>query len=391
MKSAARRHQSRVPDTAPQQSSAATATQHAAGQIVLVLQGGGALGAYQAGVYQALSESGIEPEWVIGTSIGAINGAIIAGNEPANRLPRLAEFWHRVRNRPGFADLWSNAFSGAMANLGIVAQGVPGFFLPNASALFGIHYPTGIDRASFYTTEPLKETLSGLIDFDYINNRHVRLTTGAVNAETGDMRYFDSRHMPLDVRHVMASGALPPAFPAIDIDGQPYWDGGIYSNTPVEVVFDDRPRMNSLIFSVNMWQPKGPAPETIWQVLGRQKDIQYSSRGLSHVARQQQLHRLRHVIRELAKRLPQEQLADSEVRELTAYGCGTTMHLVRLLAPRLDNEDHTKDIDFSAAGIRSRWQAGLDYARGVIAREPWKCDVDPLTGVVIHQVEERPS
>ncbi|HEX3064915.1 MAG TPA: patatin-like phospholipase family protein, partial [Dongiaceae bacterium] len=355
------------------------------------LQGGGALGAYQAGVYEAMCEAGIEPEWVIGTSIGAINGALIAGNERANRLPRLAEFWRRVRNRPSIADLWASAFSGAIANMGIVTQGVPGFFSPNPSALFGIHYPHGTERAAFYSTEPLKATLSGLIDFDYLNSRQVRLTTGAVSAATGAMRYFDSAHMPLDVRHVMASGALPPAFPAVDIDGEPYWDGGIYSNTPVEVVFDDRPRLDSLIFSVNMWQPSGPAPETIWQVLGRQKDIQYSSRGLSHVARQQQIHHLRHVIRELAKRLPKEQSDSPEIKELTAYGCGTTMHLVRLLAPRLDNEDHTKDIDFSAGGIRSRWQAGLDYARGVIAREPWKCEVDSLTGVVIHQAEEHVS
>jgi len=358
-----------------------------AGQIVLVLQGGGALGAYQAGVYQGLSEAGIEPEWVIGTSIGAINGALIAGNEPANRLARLAEFWARVRNRSNFGEMWSTALGGALANLGIVTQGVPGFFLPNASAIWGIDNPVGVDRASFYTTEPLKATLNELVDFDYINTKHMRLTTGAVNACTGNMRYFDSQHMPLDVRHVMASGALPPAFPAVEIDGEPYWDGGIYSNTPIEVVFDDRPRRNSLIFSVNMWQPSGPAPTTIVQVLGRQKDIQYSSRGLSHVARQQQIHRLRHVIRELAKRLPKQQAEAPEVRELASYGCGTTMHLVRLLAPRLDNEDHTKDIDFSAEGIKNRWQAGLDYARQAIAREPWDCEVDPLTGVVIHQAE----
>jgi len=375
------------PSSVPSELERIVGARHPAGQIVLVLQGGGALGAYQAGVYQALSEAGIEPEWVIGTSIGAINGALIAGNEPANRLDRLAEFWGRVRNPSAFAGIWSTAFSGALANLGIVTLGVPGFFLPNASALWGIHHPAGVERASFYTTEPLRETLSDLIDFDYLNGKNVRLTTGAVNATTGSMRYFDSQHMPLDVRHVMASGALPPAFPAVEIDGEPYWDGGIYSNTPIEVVFDDRPRRDSLIFSVNMWQPSGPAPTTIWQVLGRQKDIQYSSRGLSHVARQQQLHRLRHVIRELAKRLPKEQVEHPDVRELTSYGCGTTMHLVRLLAPRLDNEDHTKDIDFSTEGIRSRWQAGVDYARQVIAGEPWDCEVDPLTGVVIHQAE----
>src|SRR5947207_2358716 len=246
------------PSSVPSELERIVGARHPAGQIVLVLQGGGALGAYQAGVYQALSEAGIEPEWVIGTSIGAINGALIAGNEPANRLDRLAEFWGRVRNPSAFAGIWSTAFSGALANLGIVTLGVPGFFLPNASALWGIHHPAGVERASFYTTEPLRETLSDLIDFDYLNGKNVRLTTGAVNATTGSMRYFDSQHMPIDVTHVMPSRALPPAFPAVEIDGEPYWDGGIYSNTPIEVVFDDRPRRDSLIFSVNMWQPSGP-------------------------------------------------------------------------------------------------------------------------------------
>jgi NTE family protein len=194
--------------------------------------------------------------------------------------------------------------------------------------------------------------------------------------------------MALDIPHIMASGALPPAFPAVEIDGELYWDGGIYSNTPVEVVFDDNPRRDSLIFSVNLWQPDGTAPETLWQVMGRQKDIQFSSRGLSHVARHQQIHRLRHVIRELAKRVPTDRANDPLVNELASYGCGTTMHLVRLLAPRLGNEDHTKDIDFSAAGIQSRWQAGHDSVRRTIAQQPWICDVDPLTGVLIHEPKE---
>jgi NTE family protein len=366
-----------------------TAREHrAAGQVVLVLQGGGALGAYQAGVFQGLEEAGIEPDWIIGTSIGAINAALIAGNEPANRLARLHAFWRRMRSQPPFGLWWAGALGPAFANLGIVACGLPDFFRPNADCLWGIHHPAGVERAAFYTTEPLKATLRELVDFDYLNGRHPRLTVGAVNARTGEMRYFDSRHMALDVAHVMASGALPPAFPAVMIEGEPYWDGGVYSNTPIEVVFDDRPRRDSLIFSINMWRPQGSAPETIWQVFGRQKDIQYSSRGLSHVARQQQLHRLRHVIRELAKRLPEPAREDPEVRELAAYGCGTTMHLVRLLAPRLNGEDHTKDIDFSEAGIEARWKAGYEEVRRAIARKPWQCDVDPLQGVLIHEPKE---
>jgi NTE family protein len=354
-------------------------------QIVLVLQGGGALGAFQAGVFEALQEAGIEPGWIIGTSIGAINAALIAGNKPADRLPRLHEFWSRIRSKPLIGQWWSAALDAAFANLSVLVGGLPDFFRPNFHAFWGIHHPVGLEQAAFYTMGPLKTTLGELIDFNQLNAGPVRLTVGAVNARTAAMRYFDSRDMKLEVGHIMASGALPPAFPAVMIEGEHYWDGGIYSNTPIEVVFDDHPRRDSLIFSVNMWQPHGPAPETIWQVLGRQKDIQHSSRGLSHVLRQQQLHRLRHVIRELAIRLPEEEREDPAVRELASYGCQTTMHLIRLLAPRLDNEDHMKDIDFSAQGIEARWRAGYDAARRIIAEEPWQCEVDPLTGVAIHE------
>jgi NTE family protein len=358
------------------------------GQNVLVLQGGGALGAYQAGVYQGLSEAGIEPDWVIGTSIGAINAALIAGNRPAERLPRLKEFWGRIRHRSHAASDWFAMLGNLIPNLGVVTQGIPGFFQPNPNAIWGIHHRHGAGQAAFYATDQLKANLSELVDLDCLNGGNVRITVGAVNVGTSTMRYFDSRAMPIDIRHVMASGALPPAFPAVEIDGEHYWDGGIYSNTPIEVVFDDNPRRDSLIFSVNLWQPDGTAPETIWQVMGRQKDIQYSSRGLSHVARQQQIHRLRHVIRELAKRLPADLAKDPMVAELKSYGCGTNMHLVRLLAPRLDNEDHTKDIDFSAEGIQSRWQAGQDYVRRAIAQRPWDCEVDALTGVMIHELAD---
>ncbi len=359
------------------------------GQVVLVLQGGGALGAYQAGVYQGLMEGGIEPDWVIGTSIGAINGALIAGNAPEHRLERLQEFWGRLGNRRTFDEAWSSAFfAGALANLHTITQGVAGFFQANPHAPWGIHFPVGIERAAFYTTEPLQRTLGELVDFDHLNRRQTRLTVGAVNVRSGEMRYFDSRDMALGPAHIMASGALPPGFPAVRIDGEPYWDGGLYSNTPVEVVLDDNPRRDSLIISVNMWQPNGSEPGTIWQVLGRQKDIQYASRGKSHVMRQEQIHRLRHVIRELGSRLSDAQQNDPEVRELLGYGCGTTMHLVRLLSPRLDREDHTKDIDFTRAGIRTRWLAGYEHAQRVIAEQPWVCHVDPLQGVLIHESAE---
>jgi NTE family protein len=198
------------------------------------------------------------------------------------------------------------------------------------------------------------------------------------------MRYFDSRETAITVRHIMASGALPPAFPAVRIDGELYWDGGILSNTPTEAIFDDNPRRNALIFAVHMWNPMGPEPETIWEVLHRHKDIQYSSRVASHIMRQHQAHRLRHVVSELVKRIPEDARNDPVVKDLAEYGCLTRMHVVRLLAPRLDNENHTKDIDFSVAGIRQRWEAGYADTARALRRAPWDEPCDPLEGVILH-------
>ncbi|CAN5812310.1 patatin-like phospholipase family protein [soil metagenome] len=358
-------------------------------QVVLVLQGGGALGAYQAGVYQALMEGGIEPDWVIGTSIGAINGALIAGNEPANRIDRLRAFWDGVGRKAPIDRLWpSSIFGNNLANLATIASGIPGFFTPNPQAIWGPSFPLGIDKASYYSTEPLRETLGRLVDFDCLAERRVRLSVGAVNVRTSEMRYFDSRTMPLAASHIMASGALPPAFPAVTIDGESYWDGGIYSNTPIEVVLDDVPRRDSLIFSVDVWQPSGAHPTTLQQVMARHKDIQFASRGKTHIARQAQMHRLRHVVRELTNRLPPELRADPMVQDMAEYGCGTLMHLVCLLLPRLEGEDHTKDIDFTRSGIERRWKAGHDHARKVLAERPWERPADMLAGVVIHEASE---
>jgi NTE family protein len=344
------------------------------GQIVLVLQGGGALGAYQAGVYEALCGAGIEPDWVIGTSIGAINAALIAGNARDNRLPRLREFWKRVEQ------------GSPLAVLSTFTRGIPAFFTPRLLPWGGVQARVGLDEASYYDTAPLRETLSALVDLE---KPTTRLTVGAVNVRTSRMRYFDSRDERVGVEHVMASGALPPAFPAVRIDGEPYWDGGVYSNTPIEAVLDDKPRRDSVIFGVNVWQPTGPEPESIWEVMGRQKDIQYASRADSHIARQKQIHRLRHVIRELAKRVSEKEKNTPECKELASWGCGTTMHVVRLLAPTLDSEDYLKDIDFSPAGIRARWQAGLRDTRQMIASAPWEAEVDPMEGVVVHELSAR--
>jgi NTE family protein len=359
------------------------------GQVVLVLQGGGALGAYQAGVYQALQEAGVEPDWIVGTSVGAINASLIVGNAPQDRLARLNEFWNRMQRTsqwdlrgvlPGFGDKWSYWTT--------LTHGIPGFFTPNPLAHAGDGYPLGPDRAGYYSTAPLQATLSELVDFDLINRGSPRLTVGAAHVRTSQMTYFDSRHCKLDVKHIMASGALPPAFPAVRVDGELYWDGGILSNTPTEVVLDDNPRKDSLIFTVHLWNPVGDEPNTMADVLNRQKDVQYSSRIASQITRHQQTHRLRHVINELAARLPESERDRPEMKELMSYGCQTRMHVVQLLAPQLSRENHTKDVDFSPTGIRQRWDAGYAHTRAVLAREPWVSQFDPLSGVILHTVKE---
>ena len=356
------------------------------GQIVLVFQGGGALGAYQAGVYQALHEAGIEPDWIIGTSIGAINASLIAGNAPQDRLPRLRAFWNRMAHRSPWhlTAAWPQ-LAQALSYWSTLTQGIPGFFQPNAMAFWGTHVLLGADRAGYYSTAALEETLSELVDFSRVNQNRPRLTVGAAHVRTSRMTYFDSRDMPIDARHVMASGALPPAFPAVRIDGELYWDGGILSNTPTEAIFDDNPRRNSLVFAVHVWDPIGAEPETMWEVMHRQKDIQYSSRIATHLARQLQTHRLRHVIRELAAHIPAAARDSDAVRELAGWGCLTHMHVVRLLAPRLANEDHTKDVDFSPAGIRQRWEAGYASTKRAIELRPWDGEFDPLEGIVLHE------
>jgi NTE family protein len=359
------------------------------GQVVLVLQGGGALGSYQAGVYQALHEAGIEPDWIIGTSIGAINASLIAGNEPENRLPRLKQFWKKMEQNPvwNFRDAFPG-FNEKLSYWSTVTNGIPGFFRPNPLAHAGDSYPLGADRAGYYSTAPLEQTLRELVDFDLVDRCTPRLTVGAAHVRTSQMRYFDSRDCELTVKHIMASGALPPAFPAIRIEGELYWDGGILSNTPTEAVFDDNPRKDSLIFAVHLWNPSGAEPATMAEVLNRHKDVQYSSRIASHIARQQQAHRLRHVINQLAARLPEAGRNSAAVRELASYGCPTRMHVVRLLAPQLDRETHTKDIDFSPSGIMQRWDAGYAHTKAVLERAPWVGEFDPLSGVILHEQRE---
>jgi NTE family protein len=272
-----------------------------------------------------------------------------------------------------------------LANLLTMSGGIDGFFRPNPLAWAGLHAPMGAEHAAFYSTDALADTLAELVDFSALNQGCPRVTVGAANVGSGVMHYFDSRTTGLTVKHIMASGALPPAFPAIRIDGDLYWDGGILSNTPVEAVFDDNPRRNSLIFAVHIWNPGEGEPDTLWRVFGRQKDVQYASRAKALIARQKQIHKLRHIIAELARRLPEDQAQNNMVHEMASYGCLTRMHVVRLLAPPLAGDDHTKDIDFSPQTVRSRWNAGYQETRQVLAQRPWEGEFDPLEGFILHE------
>ncbi|MDZ4348827.1 MAG: patatin-like phospholipase family protein [Xanthomonadaceae bacterium] len=355
-------------------------------RIVLVLQGGGALGAFQVGAYRALHEAGMEPDWIIGTSIGAINAALIAGNAPDQRLPALEAFWKRVAMN-GLGPWLPPGMGSALNDMAIMAGGVPGFFRPSRNAWRGQKAKVGVDRAAYYDVAPLRETLGGLIDGGRLNAGAPRLTVGAVNVKTSEMRYFDSKRDTLGLDHIMASGALPPAFPAVRIDGESYWDGGIYSNTPIEAVLDETPRHDSLIIVVNVWHAHGDEPQSLAEVMERQKDIQYASRAQSHIGRQQELHHLRHIIRTLADTLPDTARETTANRKLAGFGCRSVMHVAMCSPPHFDGEGATKDIDFSTEGIGNREASGYEQARSMLARAPWLAPADPMCGIIVHAAE----
>lgn len=345
---------------------------------VLVLQGGGAIGAYQLGVAEALEHSGIRPDWVIGTSIGAINGAIIAGNPPERRIEALAAFWERTA-RPSLSAAfgWAPALAAAWRRMEATMAGVPGLYAPC----------TGLGAAP-YDTAPMRESLEALVDFDRLNAGTPRFTVGAVNVRSGAMRYFDTTQTRITAAHVMASAALAPAFPAVEIEGEPYWDGGLYSNTPIEAVFSDPRRVSAVIFAVQLWQPGGEPPTDFAQAMARAREIRFASRAEANLAHQAALHRLRHVIRELERRMPEDLRATPQVQSLAAWGCATTMHVLRLVAPRMTGEVGMRELDFSAASLRARREAGRVAASRLVARAPWTMPVDPAIGIAVHDDAE---
>jgi NTE family protein len=345
------------------------------GQIVLVMQGGGAPGSYQAGAYQALHEAGLEPDWVIGTSIGAINGAIIAGNKPSDRFERLRDFWRRLDTH--MPEPWNQ--------VGPLMTGVPGFCQPNLALALGADALVGIERAAMYLVDPLKRQLPSLVDFDLINSGPTRFTLGLTTVETGQMRYFDSKVDKIALEHVLGSSAVPPAFPAVLVDGEYYWDGGIFSNSPVEVVFDEYRRRSSLVFAVQIWHTRGPRPQSLAHAFMRQKDIMFGSRSRTHITRQAELHRMRRIIHELIDMLPQESRENPRVKELAGWGCTTTMHLVEINAQPFAGESNARDFDFSRAAVEARWQAGYADTCRMLERRPWEDPIDPATEITVYQ------
>ncbi len=367
-------------------------------QTVLVLQGGGALGAYQGGVYQVLNEHGCQPDWVVGTSIGAINSALIAGNPPEHRLARLQEFWHvvgraDVRLDPSFAPFtaWLGPWIKAGSYFDTLTRGIPGFFVPRPGATLDIDQQVPTPQAGFYDTTPLHDTLERLVDFDYLNAGHVRCTVCAVEVGTGELAVFDSAKEPLTAKHIMASGALPPGFPPVVINGKAYWDGGIYSNTPADIVLDDAERRDTLCFMVDLWDPTDDEPQSISAAMARQKDIQYASRTREHLEHHRRMQNMRHAIHALASRLSPQDRQDPAIKQATRLGCCSSIHIVHLIMKALPTDDRNKDVDFARSSLDARWQNGVHDAQRALRHKSWLKPPPAHVGMVIHELPQEPE
>jgi NTE family protein len=343
------------------------ATIPASARRVLVLQGGGALGSYQAGAFQALCRNGFDPEWIAGISIGAINAAIIAGNEGEKRVDRLKEFWEMVSAPVPWNPVIKGERSRTVFNetsAAIIATfGVPGFFTPRIPppAIWPVNGATSL---SYYDTSPLKKTLERLVDFDRINDIKCRLSVGAVGVTSGNFRYFDNVEFKrlgkrIGPEHIMASGALPPGFPAILIDGEYYWDGGIASNTPLDYVLDAETDRDLLIFQVDLFSARGPVPETLLEAAEREKDIRYSSRTRMNTDKNRQVHNARKAVRDLIGKLPEDLQNDPSVKYLRKAAKENTVTVVHLIYKSKNYETSSKDYDFSHVAMTEHWNAGV--------------------------------
>ncbi len=337
----------------------------AAEKCILVLQGGGALGAYQAGVFESLAACGHMPDWVAGISIGAINAALIAGNPAGRRVERLREFWDGVTSSPFAAPTFpvaahdkardiTNETNATIALL----FGVAGFFSPRVPA--APFQPAGsLAAISYYDTEPLRQTLERLVDFDLLNSGAVRLSVGAVNVRSGNFAYFDSSMQRIDARHVMASGALPPGFPPIEIDGEHYWDGGLVSNTPLQHVLDQPGERRRLVFQVDLFAARGDMPATLGDASEREKDIRFSSRTRLNTTNELMRQATIHAARRLVAKLPPALRDDPDAKALLAMPAEPAVSVVHLIYRSKHHESQSKDYEFSRASMQEHWAAGM--------------------------------
>jgi NTE family protein len=363
-------------------------------QIALLLQGGGALGAYQAGVYQVLAEADLHPNWVAGISIGAINAAIIAGNAPDKRVDRLRDFWEAVSASPLGVPYFKsielrNALIHQLVNqtraLNILLFGAPHFFgprLPPAPL-----WPAGSpDKASYYDTAPLRATLEGLVDFDRINAGDMRFSVGAVNVGTGNFTYFDTTTHRIRPEHVIASGSLPPGFPATEVDGEYYWDGGLVSNTPLQWVLDSRPRRDTLAFQIDLWSARGALPHDLTEVEVRHKDIVYSSRTRAATDQYKAAQKLRIALANLMKELPDERRNSEHAKMLQQEADEKVCNIVHLIYRARSYEGIAKDFEFSRRTMEEHWKSGYDNARRTLAEPEVMRLPDPIEGVRVFDV-----
>src|ERR1700724_915689 len=359
-------------------SDSAPATTPAKAKPVLVLQGGGALDSYQAGAYQALCHHDFEPEWIAGISIGAINAAIIAGNPREKRIARLKEFWELVSspvpwNPVTKSDRGRVLFNETSAAL-IATFGVPGFFTPRVPP--APLWPPGSSQSlSYYDTSPLRKTLEHLVDFDRINDLKTRLSVGAVSVTTGNFRYFDNVEFKklgkkIGPEHIMASGALPPGFPSIEIEGEHFWDGGISSNTPLDYVLEDITD-DLLIFQVDLFSARGPLPVSLLEAAEREKDIRFSSRTRMNTDKNKQVHEARKALRDLMGKLPEDLKNDPSVTFLSQAAKEKTVTVVHLIYKSTNYESFTKDCDFSHVGMVEHWSAGVRDVHLSMRHKEW--------------------
>ena len=343
---------------------------------VLVLQGGGALGAYQAGVYEAMSAGGYEPDWVAGISIGAINAALIAGNPPECRADRLREFWNMASSRLPFPAPYPTGWGRRVSNEAsaqlTAMTGVPGFFTPRLIPP-QLALPGSPESVSIYDTAPLRKTLLEMVDFDLLNNGPVRFSVGAVNVLTGNFTYFDNRERLIGPEHIMASGALPPGLPPIMIDGQPYWDGGIVCNTPLQYVLDEATGITPLlVFQVDLFSARGMMPRSLSEAAQREMDIRFSSRTRLNIDLQKRIEELQTAAARLSAKLPDEFAGDPDLQTLTQQSCEHPVMILHLINRSEDYESQSKPYEFSRTTIEGHWKSGKRDVERSFASPRWK-------------------